>query len=277
MRSAEVPQHGLTDEELNSLTDEERKAVENEDDAQPGDDNGDDDSPPEAAAAPATPPAAEAEQEPFAVAYEYDPTQFNEHKAREDLAALDKRFQEGEIDLDEYNKNRDDVRDQIQSHKIKLELSQEMNRQVAIAKWNAITETFMETPKNADFYANQSRLAALDAQVRRLAVAKNPDGTLVNGNKSESWILKEADRLVREAFTGTSAPAAPQKPDPMAGRRPPAAPQTLAEIPAAAPSDEADGEFAHLDSMLDGTPEGQRAFERAIAKLTPEQQARYAG
>lgn len=276
MRSAEVPRHGLTDEELNSLSEEERKAVlDGEDDgddqnAAPADDDGkeDDDQPPPAGDG--TAPADEDDSdEPFAVGYDYDPSQFNEQKAREDLEALDKQFQEGEIDLDVYNKTRDGIRDQLQTHRIKAELSVDINRQVAIAKWNAITETFMDTPKNAEFYKNRSRLAALDSEVRRIASDK------ANSNKSETWIIREADRLVREAFTGTQ-PQAPR--DPQAGRRPPEPPQTLGGLPPAAPNnDETEGEFAHLDDLLDGTAEGQRRFERAIAKLTPEQQARYAG
>lgn len=91
-----------------------------------------------------------------------------------------------------------------------------------------------------------------------------------NAKKPAAFFLEEADRQVRARFNMGDAPA---KPKAVPNREPDLSkvPKTLAQLPAAEMAETGDVEFAYLEK-LEGI-----ALEAALRKLTPEQEARYLG
>lgn len=292
--------HDLTQAELDSLSPEERKAVlEGGDDPPPTVDDGEPDAhhslgagnphseeeDPPPATPPATPPAdkptdgAAAEggdgepagEEPFAVPYQYDPAGFDLKAAEAAVADLDAKFREGEIDLEEYNRERDKIREEITTHKVAAKISVEMGSQTALAKWQANVDAFLAQEANAMYSQDKIKYIALNETVKSLA--RDPK----NSNKSEVWLLKEADRLVRASLGSAAAPKPLSPKDAAMRARLPSGglPPNLGDIPNAAPESDDAGEFAGIDALLDGTPDGQQRYERALAKMSREQQERY--
>lgn len=143
--------------------------------------------------------------------------------------------------------------------------------------WHKTVHDFRATNSvnGIDYFNNQEQLDSLDAWVKRMAVKHE--------GKPESFILAEAHKKVLVEFD-IGAPSAKPAPEPAktvpevkkvapkTARTPKLdnIPPTLSGLPAAAPAASGDGgEFDHL-AKLDGM-----AFERALAKMTPDQQARY--
>ncbi|MBI5255529.1 MAG: hypothetical protein HY855_03445 [Burkholderiales bacterium] len=243
-----------------------------------------------AAAAPAPAPAVPAEDsaEPAAAsstAYQAAlPEDFDEQVSAlaSETDALAAKFKAGEIDFDAYRAEADklaDRRAELNSVKLKADLSSEMTQQEAARQWSgAINTLFDRVAKNdgIDYRKDEIRRADLDTFVK--ALAANP--------ATESWpmsrFLDEAHKRV-VALHGpvTAAPAAPPAaapaaaapaPAPAAGtRKPPveALPQTLASVPGGDGPGDVAGEFADID-RLDG-----EALEDAIAKMSPAQRERY--
>lgn len=193
-------------------------------------------------------------------------------KQRGELVA---KFKDGELTLEEFlvedrkvqaeeTKLRDDEREAATLEKI--------NEQNASRAWFGNVKSFIAEVKKVEGinYDNATLNAALDNAVKTLANDK------ANIDKSQAWFLREAHRVVkadlgiaRQAVPAPAIPAAPAKP---ASRQPDlkAVPTTLTKVPAAAPNDpKGSDEFANLD-QLDGME-----LEAAIAKLSPDQQARY--
>ena len=295
---------GLTAEDLDLLTPEERAAIEDgaadaaeqaalarlaaaapddEDDDDDGEDDGAADSTaPVAAPAPTPAPTAAPEPAPVtadakkATAYEAAlPADFEAKQTavKDKLADLRKSFKDGALEVDEYEEQREVLereRDALNTQRTKAEISQEMRQQEATNAWQAaINRTFDEaaTPAGGgiDYRKDPSKAADLDLFVRRLG--DDP----ANADKSMDWFLAEGHRRVKALHgVATTAPTAAPTP-PAAPRRSPidAAPKTLAQVPGADGPGDVSGEFADMDA-LDGD-----ALESAIARLSPVQLDKY--
>jgi len=202
----------------------------------------------------------------FAPVYHADPVEGYEEK----LTALDKDFEEGDITLQEYNRQRDD----LTRAQTKAEISAESSKQMEDQLWQRQQDDFFED--NEDYYKtdndslNAARYAALDVEVKRLGEA--------NENRSGSWCLREAHKVVLDSLGGGAVNK--DKDDDKAGddkgdkktksRRPDLSdtPKTLSGAPAADSSETA-GEFDYLDK-LDGI-----AYEQALARLTDAKREQY--
>lgn len=172
-----------------------------------------------------------------------------------------KQMMEGEIDADAYaTKNAEYLaaRDALRDEK------------AATAGWLATTHNFMAkaSTDGVDYFNNAEHNAALDDWVKRLASKGVPDDQVLE--QAHKKVLAEFDIAPKAA--AQAAPAAPAKPAKPVPRAPDLSqiPPTLGKMPAAASADDTGGaEFAHLDGLTG------MALEQAIARMSPDQRARY--
>lgn len=268
---------GLSPEELEALQDDDVSApepveeAEDEPDAPVADTEDAAEGPADEQAAIAEEPVPEAPTAAEPVA-EKDPTgfipQFQAQELPDNLdqiaADLDKKFEEGDIALAEYNQ----YRERILSARIQAQMAQQMNAQIAQQRWQWEQETFFNDDRNADL-RDPIVQGAMAAALK--AIYADPEKQGMNG-----WqCLNEAARTVRsvlglaaKAATPTPAqPAAEPKPE---RKAPPVNVKTLGAVPAAESNTPTDNrKFAHLDKLtgLD--------YEKALARLSPEEQEAY--
>lgn len=196
------------------------------------------------------------ERPAFVPQYHAEPVADYENK----IAALDKQFEEGEIEPAEYNKSRDSmVRAQI-----KAEISAEQNAQIEAQLWQREIADFMDDHK--EYQTSKLRHAALDVAVKDLAANE------ANNDKPGRWFLREAHKLVQAEFGGQQKAEGKNEGDKQEGkpRKPDLSvvPKTLGSVPSADKGDAA-GEFDHLEKLNDID------LERALARMSPEQNSRY--
>lgn len=165
-----------------------------------------------------------------------------------------------------------------------LDLNAERAEAQAIQKLNAayqqewwqreIRAFKREAAKEGVDYDGDPKLeAAWDKAVRFLG--GDPD----NAQQDAGWFLREAHEMVKARFKlGRSEPTIPpaeqrlsKVDEALAARRAKAAPPppSLSKLPQAGLEQEGKGEFSYLDDL------SGLALERAVAKLSPEQQARW--
>lgn len=195
---------------------------------------------------------------------------------RAEKADAFKKLMDGELSPEEYSAIEDRVLGQISDIERQLTVATtaaELTMQNAQRSWLQRVNILMDTAKRddgVDYRASKEMHEQLDRAVKFLA--NDP----ANGDKSEQWFLDEAHAMVK-ARHGIAKPAAAPGPAaaPVAATRSGKAPDlanvppNIARQPAAADSDDG-GEFSHLRDL-----QGM-ALERAIAKMTPEQQDRWA-
>lgn len=200
-----------------------------------------------------------------------------------ELAALDARFDDGELTAAEYraeqsklNAERDELVWKERSAKLRDDIKFE-ERQVA---WATSVQGWLAKPENAAAYPHGSLpFQALDRAVMTLQDQARKEGK----SDIDPALLDAAHKEVRRQFGMTDAPAAaaddaaaqaaaaqqqnkPRKP----------APLTLANVPASAGTETSDQRWAHLDRLMDNpNPEDPDAYERAVGALTPEARAEY--
>jgi hypothetical protein len=212
-------------------------------------------------------------------------------KKMADLAAkknaVHQKFKAGEIELDQMLTERDEVDTEAGKLRMQQERAEHnaaINQQNEAAAWHHDISTFVSGVKKAEGidYGKKTLNAALDEAVKELANAKDKDGKLLHAEKSGRWFLREAHKRVKEdlgikpavaAEKGDDKAAAEKKAAALAARKPDKkkVPKTLAGLPGASADDtKGDPEFQHLDK-LDGMD-----LEYAVAKMTPEQQERWA-
>lgn len=273
---------GYTEEELSMLSDEERaaiadaspeaerellKAVAGDDDGNDGegDQSGDDGQGDDGAVAGDTgAPAAAADDADDKADFvpKYHAPAVEDYSAK--LTALDESFQAGDVELRDYNAQRDAlVRQQL-----KAEISAEQNAQVEEQLWEREISDFMDVHK--EYGASKYRHAALDIAVKDLAADE------ANADKPGRWFLREAHKIVEREF-GATAPAKEEvnndaKLSVKNDRKPDLSlvPKTLAHLPAAElPDTGSVDEFAHIDRMTG------IELENAVARLSPAERERY--
>lgn len=240
----------------------------NEDPADPADD------PEDPAADPADDPEEPAAERQFQPDIAVAPVEnYVDRLAELNLAkeTLRKQLTEGEIELEEYDRKKDEIVDQITDLRL-----QQNNYENEVARrksegqqrWQWEQDTFFGRKENAIYRENDLLGAALDTAVRKLAT--DP----ANANQTGGWFLEEADRQVRAVFQGTKQPGDTPPKDPKPGARKPNLkdlPPTLKDIPPAAETETGDSEFAYLDKLSGAD------LERELAKISrdPVKEARY--
>lgn len=183
------------------------------------------------------------------------------------------KFRDGEITLEDYliqDRALKVEEDRVRDKERDASVMEKMNEQNATRTWFENVDTFINHVQKVDGinYKNTTLNAALDAAVKALANEKE------NADKPQAWFLTEAHKRVM-ADLGIARRASNPDPKPAAKkeeRKPDLrnVPKTLSRVPAAAPNNpRGDDEFGHLEK-LDGIE-----LERALAKLTPEQESRY--
>lgn len=270
----------LTDEERDSLSESELAAMEEDDDELVGNephlaagDDDDDDVDVEALTA----IAAGGEADPIVTAAVADATEpeFTPRFVAEPVIDADAlladissrkddlraKLNDGDIGLDEFSTQHDalgkEERD-IERRVWQAEESQRQNTQLDAQRWNWEQEQFFAAESNVA-YKDKYLLTALDAAIKDLA--NDP----ANASKKGPWFLSEADKMIRSRFgVSKEAPILP------GGKTRVTPPPTLGGMPSAElPETGAVDEFAHFDKL------DQFALEAALAKLTPDQEARY--
>jgi len=194
--------------------------------------------------------------------------------------ALAEKFKAGDMQFEEFrvaDKALQSKETDLLALRTKSEIAAEMAQQSAAQRWNWEVTRFMKDTlkgEGIDYKNNRLLNAAFDIAVKDLA------GAEANADKSGEWFLEEAHKLVKAQLgigkakrEDPAPPADPVKPAVNARRAAvPAAPKTLGSVPAAAESDVGQDEFASLEQLA-GTD--VMAYERALAKMTPEQERRY--
>lgn len=202
---------------------------------------------------------------PFAVPFAHTST-VKPEEAKAKIDALQKQYDDGELDLPAFLAQRDAITTAIITDRVATKIAASSQEQTAFAIWQRSVETFIE---DNPAYKDPVLAAALDDRVKVLA------GDAANDGLSDRQLLRKAHDEVKlrmrvdDPVKDTKDP----KKEMEAKRKPDLTdvPRTLAGTPAAAGNEAADDEFAAIEKLA---PDSM-AFERALAKLTPEQQERY--
>jgi hypothetical protein len=184
----------------------------------------------------------------------------------DEIAALDKKFDEGEMERADYNKakaplqdRRDDLRE---AKRITATALEEYQSQTMPAFWD----------KHPEYEKGSPLYAALDAQVHKIqAEGKyNPFDPAVL-ELAHHVVMKDVRKIAGGAVPKKEAAPKPEtKPAATVPPKRPAPPPNIGKLPAADMNEATDGgEFAAI-SRLTGVE-----FEDALAKLTDEQRDRY--
>lgn len=231
---------------------------------------------PDTQAAAADDPAALREEQPFGF------TANAPEDAQEQITALNaqkaeafKKLMDGELSPEAYSATESEVAGKVADIQRQLTISETAARMTTehaqrsyLGKVNALLDRAAKD-EGIDYRKDPKLHAELDRAVKFLA------GDSENADKSEQWFLDEGHAMVK-ARHGLGKPGnAVDKPAADAdkgktGKAPDLSgvPPSLRNAPPAASSDDG-GEFAHLDNLKG------LALERALAKLNPEQSARY--
>lgn len=252
--------------------------------------DGDPDATPEPTPAPTPEPTPAPTAEPAPKAKGDDPITFTAEAPedaaekitalRAEKAAAFKKLMDGELEPEAYSAIEDKVLGQISEIERELttaKVAADFTVQQAERAYRNTVSTVLDAAKKnegIDYHApeNKHLHEALDRTVKWLA--NDP----ANADKPAQWFIEEAHSLVKSRFNlgksatpqATQAPAASGK-QTNAGKAPNLSglPPTVRNVPAAADSDDG-GEFAHLSGLTG------MALERAVAKMSPEQQQRWA-
>lgn len=248
-----------------------------------------------AAAAAAKPAPDDDDAPPFTPRYVAQPVEDFDKKMtalNERTTAALAKFKDGSITIEDYNAERDTVekeRAELREANLKATIAAEQAVQTGEQRWQWEIERFFRRVFRTEGidYADSRRLnGALDTEVKRLAGLKE------NEDKNSQWFLEEAHKNVKASLNLTSkagagdkaaaeaaaaAAEAKRKADEAAtaaalkGRKVDKA-KLAPDVGGAAKAGDEDtggGEFAALDKL-----EGME-LEAALARLTPDQQARY--
>lgn len=195
----------------------------------------------------------------------------------DELNALAKKFGDGDISFEELQIEQTrvhDARADLRAQMRESEMVDRINQSSEEGLWKREQDDFFED--HAEYRKNPILMGALNTAVVSLANAPE------NANRTGTWILNKAHKEVAKIMTpqvapGVKVPEGGEKPGGKqdAGKQPTrkadlkSVPRTLAGAPAADLDTPGKGEFDDLDNLtgLD--------YENALARLTPEQQAKY--
>lgn len=189
-------------------------------------------------------------------------------KLNTDMADLKKKFDEGDIAVDEYI----DERDRLSRAIVKAELKAELAQENAAKSWEKSQKDFLGSEASSFLRESDVVYDAFAMQVNKLIADPK------SASMSDEALLKAARDKVYAAFRISPESQPSPKKDESAIRdakkeaaNRDKAPKTLHGLPAAAPADDTDASpFAYLDRLS-----GDK-LEAAVAKLSPEDQERWA-
>jgi hypothetical protein len=193
-----------------------------------------------------------------------------------EIQALKDRWNEGDdLDLDEYTEQLAALQEKRADAKADLAQAENkiiLNEQAQKQAWLNSIEAFKRGPAlkdGVDYDKDPAKMAEWDRAVRFLAT--DP----ANADKDGQWFLSEAHAMVKARFGIGAGKSSQTVTDPTreainarrakGGERVP----HLAQMPQAGAEAVDQGEFSHLDKL------SGLALERALARMSPEQQERY--
>jgi|GEM_PF-5890610 len=188
-------------------------------------------------------------------------TQYN--TVNSEIEKLGVEMEDGDISFAEYNKRLNE----LIGYKTRLEILYEQQTQAqnqAANAWDSAQEKFFNDPVNAQIKEKPLLYGALSNAVSEIANSNDASG------KSYDWILQQAKARV-ESELGVKLGGAKQALAQQSQRKALDTvnlPKTLGNIPAAQAND-SNNEFAYLDRL------SSTDRESALAKMTPEQVNRY--
>lgn len=195
----------------------------------------------------------------------------------DELQTLAKKFGDGDISFEELQAEQTrvhDARADLRAQMRESEMVQRINQSTEQGVWKREQDDFFED--HAEYRKHPILMGALNTAV--VSIANAPE----NANRTGTWILNKAHKEVAkimapQAAPGVKIPEGGEKPGGKqdVGKQPTrkpdlkSVPRTLAGTPAADLDTPGKGEFDDLDNLtgLD--------YENALARLTPEQQAKY--
>jgi hypothetical protein len=208
----------------------------------------------------------------------------NMKAVEKELAELDKKLDDGEIETKDYHRELrklSDRRQDIRDMQSEIGLVSRTNESARVAAWRSAQDQFYD--KNPDFKSSILQ-GALDASLRNLYAQPKYAGA------DYLWLLNRAAADVNAAI-GRNAPAAPPAGEPPAGGKPApkatdaaarqaanaqraaadrkSVPTTLGGLPQAGVDAPGGDEFSHLDGLAG------MELENALSRMTPEQQSKY--
>jgi hypothetical protein len=197
----------------------------------------------------------------------------------EERKRIRQKYRDGELGADEYDEQLDQINEKISLLDRRYDrqiLTESYNRSLAAASAAAMLEEFKRNVREnegIDYDSNPVLLGIWDQKMKALAAMPE------HSNKSYQWFLSESHKLAMDEVRQIAGlierkQKAPQ-PDPesirnaVRAREVKANVKNLARAPAAADTESEDAEFASLEGL------SGLELERAIARMTPEQQKRY--
>lgn len=193
------------------------------------------------------------------------------------------KLMEGEIDAAEYKKVEKEVDGELQKL-LEARITDNVTNTLTTANinkaWKAEVSTALKAAASdgIDYSKDEAKMKELDRLIRVFGAEATEAGMTDDGLKASKWALGQALDTMKRRH-GTASPAAgegksgtkPAAPNSRAGKAPDlsAIPPGLSKAPIAAGADGGGDEFAHLASLKGA------ALEKAIARMTPEQQDRY--
>ena len=174
---------------------------------------------------------------------------------------LVQKFEDGDLTAKEYQLELDKLAKQereIEQAQFKAKLAQEMAEQQARNAWLQTVNQFLDEHK--EYRQFPLRYKALDIAVRELAAKEENQG--LSGRE----ILEKAHAQIVEQFGLVKGE---QKPE---SKREIKAPPTLAKVPASAATETENGRWARLDRLMETDP---IRYEMELAKLPEEEREAY--
>lgn len=271
---------GLSEEERAALEDEDENLTQEDDDLEDEsyDDSGTEDEEQEdeqeegaePAPDPKPEPEARAQRDPdFVPVYQapgvedYEGRMAQIAEASREIAA---GYEAGDFDLEEYQSRQRKLTElewSLREANLKASLASEQQQQNLAQRWLWEQERFFNSPSNRAYREDPIVGAAFSTAVQALAADAS------NDSKPMAWFLEEADRITRAKLRVGPETAPQNNVRPIRGKRP-NAPPTLAGVPSAAIPESGDpDEFSRLD-RLNGME-----LESALARMSTEEADRY--
>jgi len=175
---------------------------------------------------------------------------------------LRKKYAEGELERDDLDAQLDAINDDILEQREIISRAN-LYRESVEARWSGAVEAFMTDDANKMFRDGAPLNAALDAEVRKIHADKGKQHLSFAERLAEAKanVLKQIGEGLGIDVTKAAGGKGPKKPATI--------PPGLDDMSSADDGSRDSGEFAHLD-RLSGVE-----YDRAFAKLTPEQRSRY--
>lgn len=183
----------------------------------------------------------------------------------ENKSALVDQFDNGELTAREYQQQLDALAKQereIERVQFKAQLADDMRRQSEANAWANEVNTFIGEHKV--YSGNEYAWNALDQAVRK--IANNPDNSALSGRQ----ILEKAHADLSKAFGWNEKPE--QKVESKPKIKHAAPPPTLSKMPAAELNDTDGNRYAALDRLMESDPLG---YEAALGKMSKAERDAY--